>query len=83
MLTIYTKPNCIFCNRAKKLLDQKGISYDVIDVTQDAESLAFLKRNGHTSVPQLYQNSTLFVDGGFEGLAKLSDTELKERLETA
>jgi len=83
MLTIYTKPNCIFCNRAKNLLTQKGIAFEEIDVTSDAERLAFLKEQGHKMVPQIYQGDSLFVQGGFEGLSKLSDIELQERLETA
>jgi len=30
--TIYTKNHCPYCDMAKKLLDEKGISYDEVNV---------------------------------------------------
>ena len=55
---IYTTPFCPFCFRAKKLLDQKGVKYDEIDVMmRPALRDEMTKRAGARSVPQV------FVDG--------------------
>jgi hypothetical protein len=31
-------------------------------------------------VPQIYQDGKLFVEGGFTGLSKLTESQLKEKL---
>jgi len=36
---IYTQPTCAACRSAKAYLDQKGVAYQDIDVTQDHEAL--------------------------------------------
>ena len=35
---------------------------------------------GHRTVPQIYQDGKLFVEGGFTGLSKLTESQLKEKL---
>ena len=35
MYSIYTRPNCIWCVRAKELLTRKGISFNDLDITDD------------------------------------------------
>jgi len=81
MLIVYSKSHCPFCVQAKKLLEMKGIDYEEINVEQDPAKLAWLKSKGHQSVPQIYtEDDQLFVEGGFQGLVKLSDSQLKERL---
>ncbi len=57
-LEIYTKSWCPFCNRAKTLLDRKGVAYEEIDVTTDAvRELEMVNRSSQFTVPQI------FVDG--------------------
>lgn len=36
-IEIYTKSNCIFCERAKQLLDSKNIAYEEYEVIPDSE----------------------------------------------
>lgn len=81
MLTVYSKPSCPFCVRAKNYLQSKNIQFNEIDVTQDKESLAFIKARGHRTVPQLYMNGELFVEGGYEGLVNLPEVDLQKKLE--
>ncbi len=38
-IRIYTQPTCPACHSAKTYLDQKGVPYQDIDVTQDHEAL--------------------------------------------
>jgi len=54
-VTIYTTPICGFCSAAKRLLDQKGVAYDEIDVMRDAEKKQeMMNRAGRHTVPQIF-----------------------------
>ena len=77
MLTVYSKNNCAFCDRATALLEAKGVEFNVVKIDEDAEAREFVLGEGHRSVPQIYKDGKLFVAGGFQGLQKLSDEELK------
>ena len=51
MIKVYSKPNCMSCNFAKKYLDDKGVKFKEIDVFQDAEALAMLRDEGFSQMP--------------------------------
>lgn len=67
-LTVYTKNHCPFCDRAKALLDNKGVSYKSINIEDDSEAREFLLEQGLRSVPQIFNGTTL-LPGGYQGLA--------------
>ena len=50
-ITVYSKPRCPRCDATYRALDKQGVSYEKIDVTQDAESLAFIKGLGYQQAP--------------------------------
>jgi len=77
MLTVYSKENCAFCDRAKNLLDLKGINYQEVRIDQDDTARQFLVSEGHRTVPQIYRNGSLFVQGGYNGLVKLHDKDFQ------
>ena len=79
MLTVYSKNNCPFCVQAKNLLQLKGIEYEEIKIDEVPEAREFVLSEGHRTVPQIYKDGTLFVQGGYQGLSKLTESELKER----
>jgi glutaredoxin len=81
MITLYTKPACPYCEMAKTWFQTNNFEYSEIDVTQDAKSLAFVKGNGHKTVPQIYLNNNILVSGGFEGLKGITPEELRKRME--
>jgi glutaredoxin 3 len=55
VVTIYTKPWCGYCFRAKRLLDAKGVEYNEIDVTLDDHVEAeMIRRSGQTTAPQVF-----------------------------
>jgi glutaredoxin 3 len=58
-IEIYTQPFCGYCYRAKKLLDDKGVDYEEIDVMMHPSRRAEMveRAGGATSTPQI------FVDG--------------------
>ena len=80
MLTVYSKNHCPFCDKAKHLLKTKGINYQEIKIDEDHEAREWLLEQGHRTAPQLYLGENLFVEGGYQGLAKLSDDEIQQRL---
>ncbi len=80
MLTVYSKNNCPFCDKAKYLLSTKGIDYQEIKIDEDLEAREWLVEQGHRTAPQIYLGTELFVEGGYQGLAKLTDEELHQRL---
>jgi glutaredoxin len=72
MITVYSKNNCPFCVKAKYLLDQNGITFEEIKIDETPEAREFVMAEGHRTVPQIYQNGKLLVEGGYQGLAKQS-----------
>ena len=67
-LTVYTKDNCPFCDRAKTLLESRGIAYNTINLEQQPDAREFLIDQGLRSVPQIFNGTTL-LQGGYQGLA--------------
>lgn len=81
MLTVYSKNNCPYCVQAKSLLELKGIEYEEVKIDEVPEAREFVLSEGHRTVPQIYQNGELFVEGGFQGLSNLTESQFKEKLE--
>lgn len=71
MLTIYSKNNCPFCDRAKQLLESKGVSYLEVNIEQEPEARQLLVDKGLRSVPQIFHGYEL-IPGGFDGLNRQS-----------
>jgi glutaredoxin len=80
MITLYSKPNCPYCDRAKIWLEKNGIPYNTIDVSEDTASLDFIKSQGHKTVPQIYFENKLLVEGGYTGLNKQDPETLKRQI---
>jgi glutaredoxin len=66
--------------QAKNYLTQKNIPFTEIKIDEDAEAKEFILEQGHRTVPQIYLGTTLFVQGGYQGLTKLTEDQLKEKL---
>lgn len=80
MLTVYSKPNCPYCDKAKHLLTTANVMFDTVDIAENQQARQWLMEQGHRSVPQIYKNGLLFVEGGYAGLAALSSEELKDKI---
>ena len=80
MLTVYSKNNCPFCVQAKNLLALKNIPFAEVKIDEDSAAKDFILSEGHRTVPQIYKDGKLFVQGGFQGLSKLTEDQLKDRL---
>jgi glutaredoxin 3 len=55
---IYTTMLCPYCWRAKKLLEERGVPYQEVDVMTDGSLRAEMRQRagGRTSVPQIFIN---------------------------
>ena len=79
-IEIYSKSWCPYCNKAKALLNSKGLEYQEIDTTHD-ETLEqeMVERSQRQTVPQIFIDGDSI--GGYDDLAKLNATgELDRRL---
>lgn len=81
MLTVYSKNHCPFCDMTKRLLESKNINYVEVKIDENTDARDFILGEGHRTVPQIYLHNELFVKGGYQGLAKLTDEELMNKLE--
>ncbi len=57
---IYTSPLCGFCHAAKRLLNQKGVTFSEIDVMRDPSRKPEMiqRANGGRTVPQIFIGET-------------------------
>lgn len=51
MIIIYSKPDCVQCTATYRAMDKHGITYEVIDLTQDEQALNQVLAMGHQQVP--------------------------------
>ena len=68
MITVYSKNNCPFCDRAKALLESKGIEFKTVMMEDTPDAREFLMDQGLRSVPQIFKDGVL-LPGGYQGLA--------------
>ena len=58
-VTIYTTGMCPYCFAAKRLLSEKGVEFEEIDVTfSPAKRKEMAEKAGRTSVPQIWIDET-------------------------
>ena len=70
-IEIYTSSSCFYCKMAKRLFNEKEISYIEFDVTNndDLRKEMLSKSNGSRTVPQIFiQGESI---GGFDDLYAL------------
>ena len=66
---IFTKYRCSYCDRAKSLIEQKGYSYESINIEEDNNIDILLEKNKYArTMPQIFINDKLI--GGYTDLVK-------------
>ena len=50
-ITVYTKPACVQCNATNKALDQQGLPYEVVDITEVPEARDYVMALGYLQAP--------------------------------
>ena len=70
---LYSKDGCRYCYLAKELLQDKGIPYEVVELTNNKD--IFIKLANQTcqnTVPYIFVNDKFI--GGYQDLLKLSES---------
>ena len=81
MLTIYSKTVCPYCVNAKNYLKSKDIPFREINIEQDSEAREFIQSRGLRTVPQIFMDGKIFVEGGWSGLSKMSAEEIRSEID--
>jgi len=69
-IVMYGKEDCPYCTMAKRLLTEKGQTYDEIDIeTEPGRREEMIQRTGRRTVPQIFIGDRHI--GGFDDLAAL------------
>ncbi len=79
-IIIYTGHRCAYCAAAKRLLDNKNVTYREINIHDEPDEMeTMLQRTQRQTVPQIFIGETYV--GGFDDLAALnSEGKLDELL---
>ncbi|MDB4973716.1 MAG: grxA [Myxococcaceae bacterium] len=69
-VAIYTTPACPYCVMAKRLMREKGVEFQEIDVATDSDKRRWLvETTGQRTVPQVFIDGKPY--GGFTDIAAL------------
>lgn len=50
-ITVYSKPACVQCTATTRALEARGLSYEVIDLTEDAGAMEMVTAMGYRQAP--------------------------------
>jgi glutaredoxin 3 len=76
---MYATGWCSFCERARALLERKGVRYTEIDLESEPQRRAeMIARSGRRTVPQIFIDDRPI--GGFEELDELEESGALDRL---
>jgi glutaredoxin len=82
-LTVYTKPNCIYCKQAKEYLTSLEIPFEEVDVMSHSSIRERLVAEGHKTLPVIYGGDKVLVPGGYQTLKTMRKEDILERLNDA
>lgn len=68
-IEIYSTTNCPYCVSAKKLLQDRNLAFQEIDVSEPEKKEALKNKTGWRTVPQIFIDDQLI--GGFQELAAM------------
>lgn len=72
-VSLFTKPGCPYCARAKQALKERGIDFEEIVLGKDATLRSLRAMSGGTTVPQV------FIDGKLIGTSEALDEYLNNQ----
>lgn len=80
-LTVYCKPQCPFCDKTKRYLDNHNIAFREVNIEQDGTALEFMQQQGLKTVPQIFMDGKIFVEGGWSGLSNMTAADILSEIE--
>ena len=66
MFIMYSQNNCKWCDKAKKLLDIKGLEWEEINISVNAVAKEAFIKEGFTKVPQIFDYKNELIGGYVE-----------------
>lgn len=80
---LYTVGYCPYCKKAKKILSDKGVEFEEIDIIENEMEMRnqLSQKTGITTVPQIFINDEFI--GGSEKLVKLEQSGELDKLLSA
>lgn len=74
-ITVYTSDGCSYCERAKRLLKDRGIPFSEVRVAWDDDEQwdALYQRSKMKTVPQIFNGDALI--GGYNELSSLDQKD--------
>jgi glutaredoxin len=63
---------------AKQYLEKHEFEFETVDITENDSAREFLLSEGHRTMPQIYHNGTLLVEGGGQALTRLQPETVRE-----
>mgnify|MGYP000580632109 CR=1 FL=1 len=72
-IKIYGADWCSDCLVAKRFLDEKGVKYDYIIITDNDDAITFLEKvnNGRRVIPTLDIDGEIYTNPGIKALMKI------------
>jgi glutaredoxin-like protein NrdH len=64
-VTVYTKPMCPQCVFTEQKLDDLGVPYTAVDVTEDTTALEYVQSLGYSSAPVVLVSGDIQHWSGF------------------
>ncbi len=62
---VYSTPTCVYCVTLKKFLEEKGVEFEEIDISENKEAAdEMIERTGQMGVPVIEINGEMIV--GFD-----------------
>ncbi|MBU3901585.1 glutathione S-transferase N-terminal domain-containing protein [Patescibacteria group bacterium] len=62
MIKVYSTPTCAYCVTLKRFLDEKGIKYESVDVSQNEKDLReMVDKSGQMGVPVIDIDGQIIV----------------------
>lgn len=75
IFTVYSRPDCGFCDKAKKLIKSNEDQYKEINVYEVPGALQYIKDKGFKTVPQIFLDNNRI--GGYTELLNYYDENME------
>jgi glutaredoxin len=66
---------------AKNYLQSKNINFREINIEQDPAAREFIQQQGLRTVPQIFMDGKIFVEGGWTGLSNMSAEDIVSEID--
>lgn len=76
-VTVYSKPRCVQCDATKRALNKAGITYKLVDITEDAAARERIMSLGYLQAPVVIAGEDHWSGYRPEKLKPLADIDAR------